>query len=116
MTVPPIESLLAFASWMRCRVGKASQHRVPVGPGENKRSHLLHQFGRLLVRASHRVLVDLFPRQAVHEFEVLLTEEVVVARRIGDVDLADGRNERDNLDTVSHLEVAFGNRASSNTA
>lgn len=68
------------------------------------------------MRATDGVLVDLLASDGAQEFEVVLGEEVVVGRRLGKVDLADGRDEGDNLDAVRHLEVALGDGARSDAA
>jgi hypothetical protein len=83
---------------------------------ERKDTNLLHQISGLLVRASYGVLIDLLAGNSVEKLEVVFREKVVVGRRFGKVDLADGRDESDDLDTVSHLEVALSDGTSSDTA
>jgi hypothetical protein len=114
VTVPPMESEWDLASTMRCREGLI--RRRPEVREKRKETHLLHQISSLLVRASYGVLIDLLAGNSVEKLEVVFREKVVVGRRFGKVDLADGRDESDDLDTVSHLEVALSDGTSSDTA
>lgn len=76
---------------------------------------LLHESSGGGVGAADEVLVHVVARDRLEHLQVLLIQHVVLVARGGHVDLADGRDERDNLNPVGHLEVLFSDRASGNS-
>lgn len=68
------------------------------------------------MRASYGRLVDLLASDGTEKLEVVLRGKVAVVVGFGKVDLANRGDEGNDLDTVSHLEVALSDRTGSNTA
>lgn len=81
-------------------------------------THILHQLSDLPIRASDHLLVHNLPGNGVEELNVLLAQRLVVllvsggSRERRKVDLPDGRNKGDDLDTVSDLEVLLSDGSS----
>lgn len=90
-----------------------------------KKTDLSHTVCCPWVRALRRVLIDLFAGNGRQDLEELwrgcIVGVVVICVVVGwdcvrNMDLADGRNESDDLDPISLLEVLFSDRSCSNTA
>lgn len=116
MTVPPIESFLAFAARIaygqptdRCRDGK--NRTTPA----SSQTHLLHLSAGLSVRASGDLLVDLGPCDSLDQIHVLLREHLVVSRSKRQLDFSDAPHKRDDLDPPRFFQVLFGDSARGDT-
>lgn len=83
---------------------------------------LLHTLAGLEVRAASDVLVDLLAGDRLEELEIVLVQGGVALLVLGvvgdggDVDLADGGNESNDLNAMDLLQVLIGDGASGDTA
>jgi len=118
VTVPPMESLASFARMillMAVRDGYLLSQRA---------AYLCHPLRCRWVRTSRGILVDLFSSDRLQKRKeffgkcvLSLVIRVVEGRWDGrrEVDLANRRDERDDLDSIRLFEVLFGDSASRDT-